>query len=109
MSAVDEGRAHQRALSAQDPGIDPLQLVPAGIVVAIAGGAVEVRSLDSLLRKGGQDLFRVAEGDPVDLRETAGTPGLRPGGQLLHLLVHDKKLLFCGSGPEGAPSGPAER
>ena len=49
MGAAGDLGPHQRRLGAEDAGINTLQIVPAVVVVAVAGGGVEVH--------GGQPVF----------------------------------------------------
>ena len=94
MGPVDELGAHQGLFRAEDPGIDALQLVPAGVVIAIAGGAGKIPRLDPLFGKGVQHLLGVFQGDGVDLPEAGRDALLGPPGQGKKVVVHKRKLLW---------------
>ena len=88
VGAVDERSAHQRSFTAKHPGIDALQLVPAHVVVAIAGGAGKVTGLYPLFGKGLQHFFGAYKGNAVDLFKAALAASFCPASQLGHLVIH---------------------
>ena len=47
---------HQRGLGVEHVGVDPLQIVPPLVVVAVAGGGGEVGGVDPVFLHGGDDL-----------------------------------------------------
>ena len=53
----------------KDGGVDPFQVVPALVVIAIAGGGGEVGGVDPVLLHGAEDLGLVVLGGAVDVRE----------------------------------------
>ena len=69
VGAVDELDAHQGGLGAEDLGVDLVQLVPAQVVVAVAGGAGEVGVGHPVGLEGVQHPGGVLLGDGVDAGE----------------------------------------
>ena len=67
MGAAGDLGAHQRRLGAEAVGVDPLQIVAALVVVAVAGGEIEVIGGQPVLLHGGDDLHLVGLGNGVDL------------------------------------------
>ncbi len=66
MGAAGDLRPHQRRLRTEAVGVDPLQRVPPLVVVAVAGGEVEVVGGHAVFLHGGDDLELVLLGDTVD-------------------------------------------
>ena len=69
MGAAGDLGTHQRRLGAEAVGVDALQCVAALIVVAVAGGKIEVVGGQPVLLHGGDDLHLVGLGDGVDTGE----------------------------------------
>ena len=76
MGAVDEADADQGVLGAEDLGVDLLQLVPAQVVIAVAGGTGEVCLRHPVLLEGRQDLLGILLGDGVNALELRAQIGL---------------------------------
>ena len=72
VGAVDELDAYQGRLSAEEVGVDLVQLVPAQVVVAVAGGAGEVSVGHPVLLKGGQHPGGILLGNGVDAGKFLG-------------------------------------
>ena len=66
VGTVDELNAHQGGLGAEDLGVDLVQLVPAQVVVAVAGGTGEVGVGHPVGLEGVQHPGGVLLGDGVD-------------------------------------------
>ena len=81
MGAVHKPDAHQGVLGAEDIGIDLLQLVPAQVVVAVAGGAGKIALGHMVLLEGGQDLLGVDLRNGVDPVKLFSQFRLSPGRQ----------------------------
>ena len=81
MGAVDELHPHQGVLGAKDVGVDPVQGVPAQVVVAVAGGAGKVGLRHPVLLEGGEHLAGVLLRDGVDAGELLRQLPLGLGGQ----------------------------
>ncbi len=76
MGAVDELDAHQSSLRTKEVSINFVQLVPAQIVVAVAGGGGEVLGADAVFLHSQEDLGL------VDLRPLVDGPeAVRQTGQ----------------------------
>ena len=84
MSAAGDLRAHQGGLRAEAVGVDTLQRVTALVVVAVAGGEVEVVGGQIVLLHGGDDLQLVGLGDTIDGREAALQTGQDALGEVQH-------------------------
>ena len=69
MGAAGDLGTHQGRLRVEAVGVDPLQVVPAHVVVAVARGLGEAGGVDPVLLHGPEDLGLVVLGDAVDLRE----------------------------------------
>ena len=69
MGAAGDLGTHQRRLDAEAVGVDTLQRVAALIVVAVAGGEVEMVGGQPVLLHGGDDLHLVGLGDGVNIGE----------------------------------------
>lgn len=69
MGPIDEADADQRVLGAKQIGIDGIQLVPAHVVVSIAGGSGKVALCHAVFLKCGQDPLRVFRRNGVDAGE----------------------------------------
>ena len=63
-------------------GVDPFQVVPALVVVAIAGGGGEVGGIDPVFLHGGEDLALVVLRRLID--------GFKPGAQILQDLLAER-------------------
>ena len=59
MGAAGDLRSDQSGLSVEHVGVDPLQIVPALVVVAVAGGGGEMGGVDPVFLHGGQHLALV--------------------------------------------------
>ena len=81
VGAVDKPEAHQGVLGAEDLGVDLLQLVPAQVVVAVAGGPGKIALGHMVLLERGQDLLGVALRDGVDPVKLFSQFRLGPGRQ----------------------------
>ena len=88
MGAVDELDAHQSGLGAEDLGIDLVQLVPAQVVVAVAGGAGKVGVGHPVVLEGLQHPLGVLLGDGVDAVKLLPQLGLGLLPQASHLLAN---------------------
>ena len=72
MGAIDELDANQSGLGAEEVGVDLVQLVPAQVVVAVAGGSGEVVLRHTVVLEGAQDPLGILGGDSVDMGELLG-------------------------------------
>ena len=88
----------------KDGGVDPFQVVPALVVIAIAGGGGEVGGVDPVLLHGAEDLGLVVLGGAVNVREAvpealqrrlpiAVNSGADPQGLVDGLQFHERLLL----------------
>ena len=59
VGAAGDLGADQGSLRVEHIGIDPLQIVPALIIIAVTGGSGKVRGIDPVFLHGGQDLALV--------------------------------------------------
>ena len=59
MGAAGDLGPHQGGLGVEHVGVDPLQVVPALVVIAVAGGGGEVGGVDPVFLHGCQDLALV--------------------------------------------------
>ena len=66
MGAVDKLNSHQCGLGAKEVGIDLIQLIPAQVIVTIAGGTGKIAIGYPVFLKGGQHTLGVFLGDGVD-------------------------------------------
>ena len=66
MGAAGDLGPHQGCLRVEDVGVDPLQVVPALVVVAVAGGGGEVGGVHPIFLHGGHHLGLVVLGHLVD-------------------------------------------
>ena len=87
MGAVDELEPHQSGLCSEQLGIDLVQLVPAQVVIAIAGGAGEIALRHPVLLKGGQHPGGVLLGNGIDAGKLLGQLGLGPAPQLFYFFL----------------------
>ena len=87
VGAVDELQPNQSGLRPEQLGVDLVQLVPAQVVIAIAGGAGEIALRHPVLLKGGQHPGGILLGDGVDAGKLLGQLGLRPAAQRFHILI----------------------
>ena len=74
MGAAGDLRAHQGGLRVKDVRVDSLQVIPALVVVAVAGGGGKVGGVDPVFLHGGQNLALVILRGPVN-RVKPGTQG----------------------------------
>ena len=81
MGAVDELQPHQGVLGVKEVGIDLVQLVPADIVVAVAGGPGKVALRDPMPLKGGEYLLGIRLRNGVDAVKVIPHLCLRLAGQ----------------------------
>ena len=81
MGAVDELHPHQGIFGAEQLREDLIQLVPAEIVIAVAGGPGKIGLRHPVLLKSGQDLAGVLLRDGINAVELVPQPGLRLGCQ----------------------------
>ena len=75
VGAAGDLGTHQRRLGAEAVGVDPLQIVAALVVVAVAGGEIEVIGGQPVFLHGGDDLHLVGLGNGVDLGEALRQTG----------------------------------
>ena len=75
VGAAGDLGAHQRRFGAEAVGVDALQIVAALVVVAVAGGEVEVIGGQPVLLHGGDDLQLIGLGNGVDGREAVFQAG----------------------------------
>ena len=77
MGAIDKADSHQRILRAEEVGVDEIQLIPAQIVIAVAGGTGKVTLRHPVLPEGGQHPVGVVLRDGVDAGKLLGKGGFR--------------------------------
>ena len=69
MGAAGDLGPDQRRLRVEGVGVDPFQIVPAHVVIAVAGGGGKAGGPHPVFLHGGQDLGLVVLGDGVGLPE----------------------------------------
>ena len=88
MGAVDKLDAHQSGLGAEDLGVDFVQLIPAQVVIAVAGGAGKVGIGHPVVLECLQHPLGVLLGDGVNAGKLLPQLGLGLLAQLTHLLAN---------------------
>ena len=79
MSAAGDLGTHQSSLRVEHIGVDPLQVVPALVIVAVTGGSGEMGGVHPVFLHGRKDLTLVVLCRLVD--------GFKPGTQMLQDLL----------------------
>ena len=87
MRAAGDLGAHERGLGVEAVGIDALEIVAPGIVVAVARGGGEVRRVDAVFLHRADDLALVVFCDAVDLVKARA----QTGEDLLAEAVHRRR------------------
>ena len=65
MGSVDKADAHQGVFRAEELGVDQIQLIPAQVIIPIAGGAGKIPLRHPVIPEGGQHPLGVVPGDGV--------------------------------------------
>ena len=77
----------------EDVGVDPLQIIPTLVVVAVASGGGEVGGVDPVFLHGGQNLALVVLRGPINAIEP-GAKGVQHGFTVFVYLPADTQLLI---------------
>ena len=94
MGAAGNLGPDQGGLRVKDGGVDPFQVIPALVVVAVAGGGGEVVGPHPVLLHGGEYLGLIDLRRPVNLPESALQPGQNGLSPVKDLTAHAQLLIY---------------
>ena len=88
MGPVDKAHPHQGILCAEDIGINFIQLIPAQVVVTVAGSAGKIGLGHPVLLKGGEHLLGILLRDGIDAGKDPAKIGLGLLSQRPHSIAY---------------------